>query len=70
VGDRRRLNKLAVPNPFRVASHSNSTQNHGGILFICEIWTFDRKKYMRQSNTIEVVAEIPTNVFNNYILLY
>jgi hypothetical protein len=30
VGDRRRLKRLAVPNPFTVASHSNSTQHHGG----------------------------------------
>jgi hypothetical protein len=30
VGDGRRLNRLAVPNPFTVASHSNSTQQHGG----------------------------------------
>jgi hypothetical protein len=28
VGDRR-LKRLAVPNPFTVASHSNSTQHHG-----------------------------------------
>ena len=30
VGDRRRLNRTAVPNPFTVASHSSSTQHHGG----------------------------------------
>jgi hypothetical protein len=30
VGDRRRLNMLAVPNPFTVASYSSSTQHHGG----------------------------------------
>ena len=30
VGDKTRLERLAVPNPFTVASHCNSTQHHGG----------------------------------------
>ena len=30
VGDKTRLWRWAVPNPFTVASHSNSTQHHGG----------------------------------------
>ena len=30
VGDKRRLERWAVPNPFTVASHSNSALHHGG----------------------------------------
>jgi len=30
VGYKARLERLAVPNPFTVASHSNSAQHHGG----------------------------------------
>jgi len=30
VGDKTRLERWAVPNPFTVASHSNSAQHHGG----------------------------------------
>jgi hypothetical protein len=30
LGDKTRLERWAVPNPFTVASHSNSAQYHGG----------------------------------------
>jgi hypothetical protein len=30
VGDKTRLERWAVPNPFTVASHSSSAQHHGG----------------------------------------
>ena len=30
LGDKTRLERWSVPNPFTVASHSNSAQHHGG----------------------------------------